>query len=295
MKFIITVDDAGLCQTPEAEDRGIAFFRKHDVPASFFVVPCQRDGRVLADEPHWVRRARTFEAEGHDYQLHGCTHAGFEFGPPESWMVQICGDQAIRAEAAGWPEHQPDWTPDVLRAKFVRGMTEFERAFDRRPQVFRAGCLAAQKTAFDVMAEIGLLYDSDKIVDPRTWDYVVRKFDSPRPWDPLVPPHPYRLNARVVELPCAGEYAWTLSEETLHHFIDLAADDMRRVHDAGGVFILMCHQQRVGGDDPLPRKVLDEIFRAAKRDFAAEFMTLAALVGQIERGQQPVSPTPEQE
>jgi peptidoglycan/xylan/chitin deacetylase (PgdA/CDA1 family) len=289
MKFVVTIDDAGLQQSLDVEHRSMEFLNRHGVPATFFVVPCSGDRGELSDDESWVRRAREYEARGHDYQLHGCTHEQFEFGPPEPWMVQICGEAAIRAEADGFRQFWKDWTPEALRRKFDRAVGAFQRAFERTPQVFRAGCLAAQEAAFECMAELGLLYDSNKIVNPRTWDLIARKFDSQRPWDSKVKPHPYLLNDKVVELATVGEYAWELSDETIPRFVNEALADMQRVREQSGVFILMCHQQRVGAaDTELPRTVLTRILSAAKSDFKAEFMTLQTLVEQIECGAQPV-------
>jgi len=180
----------------------------------------------------------------------------------------------------------------VLRQKFRSAIAGFERAFRRWPQVFRAGCLAAGDDAFRIMGQEGLHYDSNQVTDPKSWDYMAQQFDSPRPWDPRVPPYPYRLAERVVELPCIGEYAWTLSRETLHHFKRLAEEDMDRVHRAGGVFVLMCHQQRVGGDDELPREVLRHIFEVARTEHGAVFGTLRGLVAAVEAGEVAVRDRP---
>jgi peptidoglycan/xylan/chitin deacetylase (PgdA/CDA1 family) len=291
MRFVITVDDAGLNQPVEVERRSIAYFDRHGVPASFFVVPCGAKGD-LASDPAWVARARQYEAAGHDYQLHGCTHSGFEFGPPPWWMVQICGPRDRESAAAGYPGHRDGWTTEALRLKFDRGIAAFERAFERRPEVFRAGCLAADRPALDVMADAGLRFDSNRVIDPRGWEYIAQRFDTPQDWDPAVPPRPYWITDRVVEIPTVSEYAWTLSDATLHHFIRLAHEDMRRVSEAGGVFVIMCHQQRVGGANDLPRKVLDAILDEARRAHRADFLTLRALAGLIDSGETPVAPAP---
>lgn len=289
LPFVITVDDAGLTMPQEVEERSIRFFQDQDVPASFFVVPETSDGKGLADDRAWLARARVYIGQGFDYQLHSYRHEGFEFGPPEPWMIRICGDDAIASEACGFSDMRHLWTDDALRERFRKAIGAFERAFERPPEVFRAGCLAAAEDAFRVMGELGLRYDSDKIVNPKAWDYIAQQFDSPRPWEARVPPYPYRLNDTVVELPCIGEYAWTLSPGTLHHFTDLAAGDMERVHAQGGVFILMCHQQRVGDlADDLPRLALETIFRTARERYDAEFLTLRDLVGRVETGSEPV-------
>ena len=285
LRFVITVDDAGLNQDIEVEKRSISFFEDHGVPASFFAVPETGAGIGLAEDPEWLARARTYETAGFDYQLHSYRHAGFEFGPPEPWMVQICGSEAIRAEAAGYPNMRRSWTDDALRGKLRKAIAAFERAFERKPEVFRAGCLAAGQDAFRIMGEEGLRYDSDKIINPRAWDYAAGQFDSVRPWDPEVPPHPYGIAPGVVEIPCIAEYAWTLSPETLHHFKRLAEDDMALVRQSSGVFILMCHQQKVGGEDDLPREILSHIFEVAKSEHDADFITLRDLVGAIDAGE----------
>jgi peptidoglycan/xylan/chitin deacetylase (PgdA/CDA1 family) len=284
MLFVVTVDDAGLSQSKDVETRSIRFFESQRVPASFFAIPETAEGRGLVDDPGWVSRARSYEASGFDYQLHSYRHEGFEFGAPEHWMVQICGVEAIEEEAKGYPTMRRSWADEVLRGKLRKAIAAFERAFGRRPQVFRAGCLAAGADAFRLMGEEGLLYDSDKVTDPKSWDYIAQQFDSPRPWDPAVPPYPYRIATGVVELPCIGEYAWTLSPETLHHFKRLAVEDMERVHRDSGVFVLMCHQQRVGADDELPREVLRHVFDVARKEHGAEFVTLRDLVAKVESG-----------
>jgi hypothetical protein len=100
---------------------------------------------------------------------------------------------------------------------------------------------------------------------------------------------PYRLNDTVIELPCAGEYAWEPSRDTLPAFMALAEKDMEGIHDAGGVFILMCHQQKVGQEDGLPREVLAHIFAHARRHHDARFLTLRDLAGLIDSGTIPAA------
>ena len=295
MRFVITVDDAGLSQPRDVEERSIRFFEDLGVPASFFVIPEMPDGRGIADDRSWMGRALSYESRGFDYQLHGCRHEGFEFGPPEPWMVRICGDDAIAAEAEGFAGMRPLWTREALRERLLRAVGAFERCFGRRPEVFRAGCLAAGDEAFRVMGEIGLRFDSNKIVNPRAWDLIAGDFDSRRPWDRLVPPFPYRLNDTVIELPCIGEYAWTPSADTLPAFTGLAARDLARVRDSRGTFILMCHQQKVGDEDDLPRRVLTEIVQLARSEHRAEFITLRELVRLIDDGSVPVAGLPRSE
>ncbi len=286
LRFVVTVDDAGLSQPLDVEARSIAFFESLGVRASFFVIPETPEGRCIADDAGWLARARSYEQRGFDYQLHGWRHEGFEFGPPEPWMARICGAEAIAAEAEGFVGMRPLWSDEALRGKLRRAMAGFGRAFDRSPQVFRAGCLAAAGDAFRIMGEMGLRFDSDKIVNPRAWDFIAEEFGSTRPWDPRVPPAPYRLTEAVVELPCIGEYAWTPTAATLPRFVALAREDLERVHAAGGLFILMCHQQRIGDQqDDLPRRALAEVVGMARQEHHAELLTLREVVRLVDAGE----------
>jgi peptidoglycan/xylan/chitin deacetylase (PgdA/CDA1 family) len=290
--FVITVDDAGLDMPRDREERSIRFFREQGVPASFFVIPETMEGRGIGEDAEWIGRARAYEREGFDFQLHGCRHEGFEFGPPEPWMVRICGPDMVAAESEGFKSMRHLWTDEALRGRLDRGMARFREGFGRAPEVFRAGCLAAQADAFRIMAEKGLRFDSNRIVNPRAWDLIAGDTGSTRPWDPAVPPRPYRLSPGVTELPCMGEYAWELTETSLPLFTGMAEADMDAVHGAGGIFILMCHQQEVGKEDDLSRRSLAHIFDHARRRHDARFLTLRDLAAQVDRGVVPVADGP---
>jgi len=161
----------------------------------------------------------------------------------------------------------------------------FGEAFARRPLVFRTGALSQTPELYDAMAEVGLKYASNLVVDRRGWAYIIEKYDDPGDWDPDVPPHAYYLNDDVINLPIASEYAWYLTEAKIGPHLALAVDDMQRIYGQGGVFILVCHVQCVGAEDGLSQKLLSQLLRLAREDFAAEFGTLTQLVGEVEAGE----------
>jgi hypothetical protein len=61
-----------------------------------------------------------------------------------------------------------------------------------------------------------------------------------------------------------------------------------RVYEAGGVFILVCHVQCVGAEDPYARDLLHRLLATARDDFGVTFGTIRELVADIEAGTVPV-------
>jgi len=100
-----------------------------------------------------------------------------------------------------------------------------------------------------------------------------------------VPPAPYWLTPEIINLPMISEYAWYLTPEKIDPHLALAIEDLGRVYDAGGVFILICHVQCVGAEDSYARDLLHRLLTAARDDFGVTFGTIRQLVADIERGE----------
>ncbi len=110
-------------------------------------------------------------------------------------------------------------------------------------------------------------------------------------YENLIPPdHLLRRlpTAQVVELPIISEYAWELTPQKVDKHLALAREDLRRVWEVGGVFVLLCHVQCVGAQDPLARDLLSRIFAEARDNYTVEFMILREFVALIESGVVPV-------
>lgn len=283
-RFVVTVDDpGGLIQDLGTFDRTRRFFDAEGVPASFMVVPRGDGGWQLDQQPEWLANLKSAEADGHDCQLHGLDHWNCEFGPYHEIVRWMSGDAAaeLKKDTDKWGHM---WRADVFIQKLLTAIGIFETAFERKPLVFRTGALSQTSDLYDVMADVKMKYASNLVVDPRGWSYIIGNYDNPGDWDPDVPPHAYYLNDEVINLPIASEYAWYLTEEKIEPHLALAVDDMRRIWDQNGVFILVCHVQCVGAEDGLSMKLLSRIIQAAREDFGAEFGTLTGLVGDIEAG-----------
>jgi peptidoglycan/xylan/chitin deacetylase (PgdA/CDA1 family) len=284
-RFVTTVDDpGGLIRDLALFDRARRFFDREGVPASFMVVPHGEDGWALDEQEDWLAALHAAERDGHDSQLHGLDHAGCEFGPYPPVIRQLGKrdlDEMLREDTAAYGHL---WRPEVHVEKLRAAIGIFERAMGRRPLVFRTGALSQTPMLYDAMAEVGMRYASNLITDPRGWKYILEEYNDPGDWDPDVPPFPYHLTEAIINIPITSEYAWYLTPEKIERHLALARDDLRRVYEEDGVFVLVCHVQCVGAEDGLSMELLGRLFEAARSEYGVEFMTLAGLVADIEEG-----------
>ena len=283
-RFVVTVDDpGGLIQDLSIFDRMRRFYDAEGVPASFMVVPRGAGDWQLDAQPEWLAALHAAERDGHDCQLHGLDHWNCEFGPYHEIVRWLGGDP--EGELRDCTEKYGHlWRREVYVEKLQTALGIFGEAFGRRPLVFRTGALSQTPELYDAMADVGVKYASNLVVDRRGWAYIIEKYDDPGDWDPDVPPHAYYLNDDVINLPIASEYAWYLTEGKIEPHLALAVEDMGRIYDQGGVFILVCHVQCVGAEDGLSQKLLHRLIETARNEFGVQFQTLTQLVGDIEAG-----------
>jgi Uncharacterized protein conserved in bacteria (DUF2334) len=290
---VATVDDpGGLIQDLAVFDRVRRFFDAESVPASFMVVPRGEGGWQLDRQAEWLAALHAAERDGHDCQLHGLDHNGCEFGPYPAMIRALSRRDPEEELRRDTEQFGHLWRHDVSLEKLTSAVGIYERAFGRRPLVFRTGALSQTLDLYEVMAEVGMRYASNLITDPRGWAYIIENYDDPGDWDPGVPPGPYHLTDRVVNLPIISEYAWYLTEARIPRHLALAVEDLRRVFAEDGVFLLVCHVQCVGAEDGLSQKLLHQLLSIARRDYQVEFQTVGALVADIEAGAVPVRPRP---
>lgn len=285
-RFVLTVDDpGGLIQDRHLFDTTRRFLDDEGVPGTFFVVPRGAGGWQLDRQPSWLQALHAAEADGHCCQLHGLDHQDCEFGPYPAMIRVLHGshdaEAVLRDDTAKFGH---TWHRASYLDKLTTAIGLYERAFERRPLVFRTGALSQTPELYEVMGEVGLRYASNLVTDPRGWAYIVENYDHPGDWDPAVPPGPYHLTDQVVNLPIISEYAWYLTEEKIPRHLALAVDDLQRVFAAGGVFLLVCHVQCVGAADGLSRKLLHQLIEIARQEYDVEFQTVAELVKGIEAG-----------
>ncbi len=290
-RFVVTVDDpGGLIQDLDAFERVRRFFDEEGVPASFMVVPRGEGGWQLDTQPAWLSALKSAEAGGHDCQLHGLDHQNCEFGPYPAMIRALSRrdpEEVLREDAVRFGSV---WNYESHVEKLQTAMTIYRAAFERDPLVLRTGALSQTPELYRALADVGMRYTSNLVVDPRGWEYIIEHYDDPGDWDPAVPPHPYMLTDRIINLPMISEYAWYLTPEKIPVHLALAVDDLQRVYAQGGVYILICHVQCVGAEDKLSQQLIHELLSVARSDYDPQFETLAGLVADIEAGTVPVIP-----
>ncbi|MBI3922394.1 MAG: DUF2334 domain-containing protein [Armatimonadetes bacterium] len=292
-RFVVTVDDpGGLVQDLGIFQKTLDFFAEEEVTASSFVVPTGNDGWQLDQHQEWVDALRNAEQQGHDFQLHGLDHSHCEFGAHPALMSIMGGadyETRLKADIAQFGHL---WRRDLFARKLQTALSIFEKAVGHRPLAFRTGALSQSRQLYQAVAEVGLRYVSNRVIDPRGWHYIGGNYQDCGDWEPEVPPRPYWLTDEVVDLPISSEYAWRVPPEKIEKHVSLAVEDMRRIYSLCDVFILVCHVQEVGGDLPYPQQVLRSIFATARKDFQVQFITLRQLIADIESDLVPVI-TPE--
>lgn len=284
-RFVVTVDDpGGLIQDVQTLQRVVDFFDQEGVPATFFVVPRGAGGWRVDRAKEWLGAAQQAERRGHNCQLHGLDHAHCEFGPYPDFVYAMGGADPAERRQLDQDNLGHTWRTEAYIEKLNTAIALFESAFGRRPQAVRTGALSQAPEFYDAVAEVGMRYVSNRVVDPRGWAYIAGKYDAPGDWDPGVPPGPYYITDEVIDLPMSSEYAWKLTPEKIGPHLALALEDLGRVYAAGGVFLLICHVQEVGAEHPHSRTLIHRLLDAARRDHDVTFQTVSELIADIERG-----------
>jgi len=290
-RFVVTVDDpGGLIQDIPTLRRALTFFDEQEVPASFFVVPRGEGGWRVDRQKEWLAVAREAEQRGHDCQLHGLDHRRGEFGPAPSFIRALGGKDPDETLHSDIEQFGRMWHRRAYTEKLSTAIRLFEDAFGRKPLALRTGALSQTPELYDAVADAGMRYVSNTVVDPRGWAYIIGKYDAPGDWDPHVPPAPYYITDKVINLPMISEYAWKLTPEAIDRHLALAVEDMERVYAAGGVFLLICHVQEVGAREPRARVLLGRLLDAARGNYDVTFQTVTGLIADIESGAVPVLP-----
>jgi len=124
---------------------------------------------------------------------------------------------------------QANHTLQILASKIGRGKEIFHRSLGCETQGFRSGCPAICDNMYQVLADQGLGWSSNLVVNPMGWRYSDRDYDAGEPWQKDVSPHPFPYKAGLLEVPILSEYTWFLREEDLGRHFVLTKDDFEPV------------------------------------------------------------------
>jgi len=290
-RLVITVDDpGGVIQDLTPLRRTLDFFAEEDVPATFFVVPRGANGWRIDRQADWLAVMHEAESHGFDCQLHGLYHNHCEFGPYPAFIRALGGRDPDLVLREVEKQFAHTWRRDIFVDKLRTAVDLFRNAFGRTPLVFRTGALSQMPALYEAVADVGLRYVSNRVVDPRGWAYIIGNYADPGDWDAGVPPRPYGLTRTVIDLPMVSEFAWKLTAAKIEPHLALALEDLERVYATEDTFLLICHVQEVGAEAPHSRVLLRRFLDAARQRYQVTFLTVAGFANEIERGEIDVLP-----
>jgi hypothetical protein len=279
--FIFTNDDAGSGDVSLFHEL-LDFLRDEGVPGTFFTVPCAR-GVPLSDRPEWVEALGRARAEGHDLQLHGYVHTGFEFGKPPDFMLDLMSHGS--KGQGGWAELERnreqlerDWQRDHLRDLLQKGQQIFRDVLDLQPVAFRAPCASSCDALYEALSDVGIGCDSSQIIDWVGWEYCRKEFSKHSTWDERFPPRAIPFyKAGVTLVPLMSEYTWYITPDEVQIQLRLAREDLDRTLDIpGSAFVALSHYYAMTGEHRAGLEVYRRLFAYAREVAGAEFITLAA-------------------
>ncbi len=292
MRFVITVDDFGALVPLHRQERTLAFWESLGLRATLFCVPRGPGGWRADRAADWQAFVQRACGAGHDLQLHGLDHAPYEFGPTPVWMRALGGAAEEQRFEQIRAKQESAWRKKTFVPMLQTARSILAEAVGEEPQVFRSGALSQCPALYEALAEVGISYASNAVVNPRGWNYIVGDYDSDRPWDAAVPPYPFRTPSGTTMLPIISEYAWHVRKERIETHAALAREDRRRVREEGGIFLLVCHAQCVGGEQDYARTILSRLVAEARDEGDVEFGTVRDLLEAIQAGDLTVQPSP---
>src|SRR5262249_29396645 len=148
--------------------------------------------------------------------------------------------------------------------KLAQGRAIFEKTIGYAPQGFRSPCLAICDNMYSALHDLGFQWSSNTVVNPMGWRYINHDYDAGEPWQPDVPPHPFRHPAGLVEAPMHSEYTWFLTEDDVERHFQLAKSDFDRTRQASGVFVALSHYFAMTSQWAAGLRVYERLFAHAR-------------------------------
>ncbi len=275
--YVWSIDDAGSggSKMVEALLRASRFFSSRGLGSTWFTVP-KAGNKPLSAE--WRQALTAVRDEGHDLQLHGLTHADcYEFGPP-AWpatsilpTLQADFDQR-RAEVMS------RYTVANLRARIEEGMAIFAHDLGVTPTVFRAPCGAISKPMFAALRDVGIGFHTCMYISGTGYAHLPHNSGVlAQEWVTDIPFQPYRWYHGIVEVPILNEYTWRGAGQRSAEFVELAKQDLDRMHQQSDIVVILMHTHGIADDYEHTFRLVDAVTDHVGRQPGAGFATLGEL------------------
>lgn len=251
MRLVFSNDDVGCNDFPEHVQwfrEVVEYITARGIRATFFWVPMSGD-RPSYELKDWMEAIRWARDLGHDFQLHGLGHHCLDFGVPQPGILRE-NPKAFEEFEKNRDHWVKEHSYQRLREKLERGIEIYEKAFGCRPVIFRSPCGGICANLYLALYDVGLRYDSSRIVNPGTWVYTVFHETQEREWKPEFPPYPHLVKPGVTVYPMMVDYSHHgLPDEHFDDLLSLAKQDyghlMREGREVG---VLLCHYHSMHQD-----------------------------------------------
>lgn len=275
--YVWSIDDAGSGGSKMVESlvRATRFFASRGLGSTWFVVP-KANHRPLTTA--WRQALATARDEGHDLQLHGLTHADcYEFGPPIWPATSIL--PTLQAE---YDQRQSElrhrYTVSNLRARIEEGLEVFATDLEVKPTVFRAPCGAISKPMFAALQEVGIGFHTCMYISGTGYAHLPHNSgELKQDWVSHIPHQPFRWYHDIIEVPILNEYTWSGSGQRSDEFIELARQDLDRIHGKSEVVVILMHTHGIADDYDHTFRLVDAVTEHVGRKSDAAFTTLGEL------------------
>ena len=250
----------------------VDYLESKGIRATFFWVPLN-EGSPASASNQWSRAIEWAMGLGHDVQWHGLTHHCLEFGIPQ---------EGLRRENKGafeeYARHRDYWEKEHriprIREKMESAIETYHNAFGCAPVIFRSPCVGVSKAMYACLDELGVLYSSSRIINPRSWVYTVYYDQQDRIWETEFPPYPYRIG-NVTEMPLMSDYChWGMPRERYDDLLNLAKSDYDHlIEQSKGTGVMLSHYHSMHKNWDICLKFYDELLDYLTRTYAVEFLT----------------------
>lgn len=278
MRAIFTNDDAGAATSPAAVaafQLVIDWLNAQGIPGTFFWVPEPHDHDVAHEV--WTPALLAAREQGHDFQLHGLSHANcLEFGIPQesTWRANPRPITEYRAHQEYWEgQHRRE----SLRGKLERGLAHYERIFGGRPVIFRSPCFGVCAQMYEALHDVGLQHSSSRGINPTATAYTysgepeLRRWVPDYPCTPWVEPPGVTEHAAMEDLFLAG-----IKPEQVADREDLVQSELRHCLDAlgpDGTLIFSSHYSAMAQTWDMQRPLLERVLAWLSTQGVTEWTT----------------------
>ena len=131
---------------------------------------------------------------------------------------------------------------------------------------------------YQALADNGVRWSSNRVVNPEGWRYTNRDYDAGEPGQESVPPRPYTYKAGLLEVPMVSEYTWYLEDSDFDIHYKLIRSDYDRVREMGGTFVTLSHYYAMTGAWATGLRVYERLFACARQPGGVRFCTVSELL-----------------